>query len=120
MEFFFCYVWRRANTVENKSPTAKQLQQHITQLNVMAGSSGSASGADGESKTPQHTIETSFLSLSRVIEAETDCTVATMDVMERINWNATNKYSRLAAACQGLDTDREYLAQLSMPFETTF
>lgn len=79
----------------------------------MAGPSGMA---DGETKTPQQAIETAFLSLNRVIESETDCTVASMDVLERINWNATNKYSRLADACQGLNTDRDYLSQLSKFF----
>lgn len=74
---------------------------------------GGILSADGETKSPQQAIETAFLSLSRVIESETDCTVASMDVLERINWNATNKYSRLADACQGLNTDREYLSQLS-------
>lgn len=68
---------------------------------------------DSDSKKSRQVIDTAFSSLTRVVEAETDCTVASIDVLERINWNATKKYSQLADACQGLTTDKEYLADLS-------
>ncbi len=66
-----------------------------------------------QQQKPQDVIKNSFISLSRVIETETDCTTASIDVLERLNWNATKKYARLADACQGLETDRAYLTDLS-------
>lgn len=66
-----------------------------------------------QQQEPQDVIKNSFISLSRVIETETDCTTASIDVLERLNWNATKKYARLADACQGLETDRAYLTDLS-------
>jgi hypothetical protein len=66
-----------------------------------------------QQQEPQDVIKNSFISLSRVIETETDCTTAYIDVLERLNWNATKKYARLADACQGLETDCAYLTNLS-------
>lgn len=66
-----------------------------------------------QQQEPQDVIKSSFVTLSRVIETETDCTTASIDILERINWNATKKYARLADACQGLEADRSYLTDLS-------
>jgi hypothetical protein len=54
-------------------------------------------------------VESTFNALQNVVEADTDCVVASLELMERTNLNAVNKYMNLSDAAKGLNADREYL-----------
>lgn len=55
------------------------------------------------------TVQDTFTAFQQLIDADADCTTSSMEVMERININATNKYANLVDSSSVLDVDREYL-----------
>lgn len=56
------------------------------------------------------TIDGAFTALKQKLEADTECTVGALQVMERVNLNAATKYMNLVDASKGLDNDAQYLA----------
>jgi len=49
--------------------------------------------------------------LENVIRADTEATVGDLDLLNRINLHATERYKAIADAAVGLETDSEYLGQ---------
>ncbi|CAN6674348.1 hypothetical protein TRVA0_052S00210 [Trichomonascus vanleenenianus] len=54
-------------------------------------------------------VPETFSALRQVVNADSEYTTGGLEVMERVNINATNKYMNLVDAAAGLDTDKEYL-----------
>ncbi|KAA8910330.1 hypothetical protein TRICI_004128 [Trichomonascus ciferrii] len=50
-----------------------------------------------------------FKAFERLVEADTECTVAGLEMSERVNLNTANKYMNYNDAATGLDIDAEYL-----------
>lgn len=56
-------------------------------------------------------LQSAFTALRQVVDADSDVTVGSLEMCERINLNATNRYMNLADAAGGLDNDREHLVR---------
>lgn len=50
-------------------------------------------------------------SLENVIRADTESTIGDLDLLNRINLHAKERYQAMANAAEGLGTDSEYLSQ---------
>ncbi|KAH0614678.1 uncharacterized protein H6S33_000314 [Morchella sextelata] len=50
-------------------------------------------------------------SLENVIRADTEATIGDLDLLNRINLHAKERYQAMANAAEGLQTDSEYLTQ---------
>jgi hypothetical protein len=46
-----------------------------------------------------------------VIRADTEATIGDLDLLNRINLHAKERYQAMANAAEGLQTDSEYLTQ---------
>lgn len=53
-------------------------------------------------------------SLENVIRADTEATIGDLELLNRINLHAKNRYQAMANAAEGLGTDSEYLNQKCM------
>lgn len=56
-------------------------------------------------------IDNAFTALKQKLDADTECTVGALEVMERVNLNTTTKYVNLVDASKGLDNDADYLTE---------
>lgn len=69
----------------------------------MSGQPGNNDGGTASSS------ENAFKAFERLVEADTDSTVAGLEMSERVNLNTANKYMNYNDAAMGLEIDREYL-----------
>lgn len=53
----------------------------------------------------------SLQSLENVIRADTEATIGDLELLNRINQHAKQRYQAMANAAEGLGTDSEYLNQ---------
>ncbi|ANB16017.1 hypothetical protein AWJ20_3668 [Sugiyamaella lignohabitans] len=53
-----------------------------------------------------------FDSLRHVIEADTNCVIANLELMERVNINSSNKYRGLVEDAKVLDANRETISSI--------
>ncbi|ODQ63570.1 hypothetical protein NADFUDRAFT_47948 [Nadsonia fulvescens var. elongata DSM 6958] len=69
------------------------------------------------SSVPHHAVSTALGSLSELLAADTSVTLASLDVMDKLNRSAIDRYSKLTQAAEGLDNDREYLKSVYAEIE---
>lgn len=129
----FLFSKKKSTSANSASPSSSSSTAAITSAVSTSASTTTAGGAGGGGPgtatttttsepvppSPQQAIENAYDSLIRFIEAETDCTGISMDVLERINWTATSNYSRLAdSAKSALDPDACHISQLNSDIQT--
>lgn len=66
---------------------------------------------EGGEKNHTILIRLRLQSLENVIRADTEATIGDLELLNRINLHAKNRYQAMANAAEGLGTDSEYLSQ---------